>query len=105
MLRIHTLQQWYAVPDPVVESAVRLGGDAAARGVDLGQEGAPGEITVRRSRHLLEKHGLVGQRFDPVACRLRRYGMKLSHGTVIPRRCGPKRADPYSSNPPQGHRA
>jgi len=47
MLRIHFLQQWYALSDPAVEEA--LYDSAAMRrfvGIDLGQEGAPDETTV-----------------------------------------------------------
>ena len=84
MLRIHFLQQWYALSDPAVEEA--LYDSAAMRrfvGIDLGQEGAPDETTVCKFRHLLEKHGLADSLFAAVSEHLKRHGMKLSQGTIV----------------------
>lgn len=84
MLRIHFLQQWYALSDPGVEEA--LYDSTAMRrfvGIDLGQEGAPDETTVCKFRHLLEKHGLANQLFAAVGEHLKRHGMKLSQGTIV----------------------
>ncbi|TAL55835.1 LysR substrate-binding domain-containing protein [Pandoraea sp.] len=54
MLRIHFLQQWYALSDSAVEEALY---DSAAMhrfvGIDLGRESAPDETTVCKFRHLL----------------------------------------------------
>ena len=55
MLRIHFLQQWYALSDPAVEEA--LYDSTAMRrfvGIDLGRESAPDETTVCKFRHLLD---------------------------------------------------
>lgn len=84
MLRIHFLQQWYALSDPAIEEA--LYDSAAMRrfvGIDLGQEGAPDETTVCKFRHLLEKHGLADRLFAVVSEHLKRHGMKLSQGTIV----------------------
>ena len=84
MLRIHFLQQWYALSDPGVEEA--LYDSTAMRrfvGIDLGQEGAPDETTVCKFRHLLEKHGLAGPLFAAVSEHLKRHGMTLSQGTIV----------------------
>ena len=84
MLRIHFLQQWYALSDPGVEEA--LYDSAAMRrfvGIDLGQEGAPDETTVCKFRHLLEKHGLADRLFAAVSEHLKRHGMVLSQGTIV----------------------
>ena len=84
MLRIHFLQQWYALSDPGVEEA--LYDSAAMRrfvGIDLGQEGAPDETTVCKFRHLLEKHGLADPLFAAVRAHLKQHGMKLSQGTIV----------------------
>jgi IS5 family transposase len=84
MLRIHFLQQWYALSDPAVEEA--LYDSVAMRrfvGIDLGQEGAPDETTVCKFRHLLEKHGLAEQLFAAVSRHLKEHGMKLSQGTIV----------------------
>jgi len=84
MLRIHFLQQWYALSDPAVEEA--LYDSVAMRrfvGIDLGQEGAPDETTVCKFRHLLEKHGLAKHLFAAVSRHLKDHGMKLSQGTIV----------------------
>lgn len=64
MLRIHFLQQWYALSDPAVEEA--LYDSASMRrfvGIDLGRCSALDETTVCKFRHLLEKHGLAKELF------------------------------------------
>lgn len=84
MLRIHFLQQWYALSDPAVEEA--LYDSAAMRrfvGIDLGRESAPDETTVCKFRHLLERHGLADQLFATVGTHLKRHGFKLSQGTIV----------------------
>ena len=84
MLRIHFLQQWYALSDPAVEEA--LYDSAAMRrfvGIDLGRESAPDETTVCKFRHLLERHGLADQLFATVGKHLKRHGFKLSQGTIV----------------------
>ncbi|MFT3789518.1 MAG: IS5 family transposase [Rudaea sp.] len=84
MLRIHFLQQWYALSDPAVEEAL-YDSQAMRRfvGIDLGREGAPDETTVCKFRHLLEKHGLAQKLFDAVSGHLKAHGMKLSQGTIV----------------------
>lgn len=84
MLRIHFLQQWYALSDPAVEEA--LYDSAAMRrfvGIDLGRESAPDETTVCKFRHLLEKHGLAERVFKAVNKHLHDQGLKLSQGTIV----------------------
>lgn len=84
MLRIHFLQQWYALSDPAVEEAL-YDSQTMRRfvGIDLGREGAPDETTVCKFRHLLEKHGLAQALFDAVSGHLKAHGMKLSQGTIV----------------------
>ena len=84
MLRIHFLQQWYALSDPAVEEA--LYDSASMRrfvGIDLGREPAPDETTVCKFRHLLEKHGLAKELFKAVSRHLHDKGLKLSQGTIV----------------------
>ncbi len=84
MLRIHFLQQWYALSDPAVEEAL-YDSQAMRRfvGIDLGRESAPDETTVCKFRHLLEKQGLAQKLFDAVSEHLKEHGMKLSQGTIV----------------------
>jgi IS5 family transposase len=84
MLRIHFLQQWYALSDPAVEEA--LYDSASMRrfvGIDLGREPAPDETTVCKFRHLLEMHGLAKDLFKAVNRHLYDKGMKVSQGTIV----------------------
>jgi transposase, IS5 family len=84
MLRIHFLQQWYALSDPAVEEA--LYDSASMRrfvGIDLAREPAPDETTVCKFRHLLEKHGLANKLFKAVNQHLHDHGLKLSQGTIV----------------------
>ena len=84
MLRIHFLQQWYALSDPAVEEA--LYDSAAMRrfvGIDLGREPAPDETTVCKFRHLLERHGLAKELFKAVNRHLHVQGLTLSQGTIV----------------------
>lgn len=62
MLRIHFLQQWYALSDQGVEEAL-YDSEVMRRfvGIDLAREAAPDESTVLQFRQLLERHGLAKQ--------------------------------------------
>ena len=84
MLRIHFVQQWYALSDPAVEEAL-YDSQALRRfvGIDLGREGAPDETTVCKFRHLLERYGLAAKLFAAVSTHLQQHGMKLSPGTIV----------------------
>ncbi len=84
MLRIHFLQQWYALSDPAVEEA--LYDSASMRrfvGIDLGREPAPDETTVCKFRHLLERQGLAKELFKAVNRHQHSKGLKLSRGTIV----------------------
>jgi IS5 family transposase len=62
MLRIHFLQQWYALSDSGVEEAL-YDSEVMRRfvGIDLAREAAPDESAVLQFRQLLERHGLAKQ--------------------------------------------
>lgn len=84
MLRIHCLQLWFDLSDPVVEEA--LYDSRAMRtfvGIDLGCEPVPDETTVMRFRHLLEEHELGARIFEVVGQVLQRRGLRLSKGTIV----------------------
>ena len=84
MLRIHFLQQWYALSDPATEEAL-YDSQSMRRfvGIDLGHERVPDETTLCKFRHLLERHGLAEQLLAVVNAYLRDKGMKLSTGTIV----------------------
>ena len=68
MLRIHFLQQSYALSHPSVEDALH---DSAPMrrfaGIDLGCEPVSDEATVRKFRYLLEKYWLAEKQFKAVS--------------------------------------
>ena len=83
MLRVHFLQQWYALSDPAMEEALyeiptlrrfaRLGG----------LEDIPDETTILNFRRLLETHDLSRKLFDRVNAHLARKGQSLRAGTIV----------------------
>ena len=84
MLRIHYLQQWFALSDPAMEEALhdmpvfrefaKLG-DGVTR--------LPDETTILRFRHLLEKHELAPQVLVTINAGLAQRGLMLKTGTVV----------------------
>ena len=84
MLRIHYLQQWFALSDPAMEEAlfdVPLFREFAQ--LPTGVTRLPDESTILRFRHLLEKHNLAAQMLAAVNDTLRAKGLLLKAGTVV----------------------
>jgi IS5 family transposase len=83
MLRIHFLQQWYAMSDPGMEEALyeipTLRRFARLSGLDT----IPDETTILNFRRLLETHGLAEQIFERVNAYLARKGQSLRAGTIV----------------------
>lgn len=52
-------------------------------GIDLGVEGAPGETSVCKFRHLLECNRLGKVRLKALNDHLQRSGIKLARGTIV----------------------
>lgn len=84
MLRLHCLQQWFNLSDPIVEEA--LYDSRAMRqcvGIDLGREPVPDETTICKFRHLLEAHQLGEQLFARIFQHLIKHGLQVSSGTIV----------------------
>ena len=84
MLRIHFLQQWFALSDPAMEEAlfdVPLFREFAQ--LPTGVARLPDESTILRFRHLLERHGLAAQMLATVNDVLCAKGLLLKAGTVV----------------------
>jgi transposase, IS5 family len=84
MLRLHLLQHWFNLSDPMTEEA--LYESLSMRqfvGVDLGREPVPDETTILNFRHLLERHGLGKALFEQVNRRLASRGLKVAGGTIV----------------------
>ncbi|WP_031423942.1 IS5 family transposase [Xanthomonas euvesicatoria] len=83
MLRIHLLQQWYALSDPAMEEALHeiptLRRFAQLGGLD----DIPDETTILNFRRLLETHGLAGRMLEAVNAHLARKGQSLRSGTIV----------------------
>ena len=83
MLRIHFLQQWYALSDAAMEEELY---DTAPmrRFAQLGGHDAiPGETTIINFRRLLETHQLAEQLFSQVNAHLASKGLSLRGGTIV----------------------
>ncbi|TIE20155.1 IS5 family transposase [Stenotrophomonas maltophilia] len=83
MLRVHFLQQWYALSDPSMEEALY---DTAVMRRFAGINGlarVPDETTTLNFRRLLETHGLASELLSAVNAHLQRKGMSLGAGTIV----------------------
>jgi IS5 family transposase len=84
MLRIHFLQQWFALSDPAMEEAlfdVPLFREFAQ--LPSGVARLPDESTLLRFRHLLEAHGLAAKMLATVNDTLAAKGLLLKSGSVV----------------------
>jgi len=84
MLRIHFLQQWFALSDPAMEEAlfdVPLFREFAQ--LPTGVARLPDESTILRFRHLLEAHGLAAKMLATVNDTLAAKGLLLKSGSVV----------------------
>ncbi|WDJ86384.1 IS5 family transposase [Xanthomonas campestris pv. incanae] len=83
MLRIHLLQQWYALSDPAMEEALHeiptLRRFAQLGGLD----NVPDETTILNFRRLLETHDLAARMLEAVNAHLARKGQSLRSGTIV----------------------
>ncbi|WDJ24059.1 IS5 family transposase [Xanthomonas campestris pv. raphani] len=83
MLRIHLLQQCYALSDPAMEEALHeiptLRRFAQLGGLD----DIPDETTILNFRRLLETHGLAARMLEAVNAHLARKGQSLRSGTIV----------------------
>lgn len=83
MLRIHFLQQWYALSDPAMEEAL-YDTPVMRRFAQIGgMNDVPDETTILNFRRLLETHSLSGPIFDEVNAHLARKGQSLRAGTIV----------------------
>lgn len=84
LLRIHFLQQWFALSDPAAEEALYdVPAFAEFVGLDLGVDTVPDETTILRFRHLLEEKNLSQQMLTLVNGMLTQRGLMVRSGTVV----------------------
>ena len=83
MLRVHFLQQWYALSDPAMEEAL-YEIPTLRRFAQLGgRDAIPDETTILNFRRLLEAQGLAKKIFERVNAHLARKGQSLRAGTIV----------------------
>lgn len=84
MLRIHFMQQWFALSDPAMEEALHdVPIMRAFAGIDAGEESIPDESTILGFRHLLEAHDLAQAIFAELNAVLTHKGLLLRQGTLV----------------------
>jgi IS5 family transposase len=84
MLRIHFMQQWFALSDPAMEEALHdMPVMRAFAGLDAGVDAIPDETTILNFRHLLEAKGLAAAIFAEVNGLLAERGLLLRQGTLV----------------------
>lgn len=84
MLRIHFMQQWFALSDPAMEEALHdMPVFREFAGLEGWDERLPDESTILRFRHVLEKHKLAAQILQTVNDLLSAKGVMLKGGSVV----------------------
>ncbi|EIM31569.1 transposase, IS5 family [Leptothrix ochracea L12] len=84
MLRIHFMQQWFALSDPAMEEALHdMPVFREFAGLEGWDERLPDESTILRFRHVLEQHKLAAQILHTVNDLLSAKGVMLRSGTVV----------------------
>ncbi|TWD77181.1 IS5 family transposase [Variovorax beijingensis] len=81
-LRVHLMQNWFALSDPAMEEALyEIASLRAFAG--LGLEAIPDETTILNFRHLLEASDLAEDIFKQVNAHLARKGLLLKRGSIV----------------------
>jgi IS5 family transposase len=83
MLRIHLMQQWYALSDPAMEETLN---EIVPRQEFAGLSllgAVPDETTVLAFRHRLEQHGLAQRLFEVVTAHLVGRNLFVKQGTIV----------------------
>jgi IS5 family transposase len=84
MLRIHLLQQWYALSDPAMEESLyEIASMRRFARLSLARATIPDETTILNFRHVLEKHSLAERIRETVNKLLVRKGLMLKQGTIV----------------------
>jgi IS5 family transposase len=83
MLRVHLMQNWFALSDPAMEEALyEIASLRAFARLSLA-EPIPDETTILNFRHLLEQNDLAEDILAAVNKHLQRKGLLLTGGTIV----------------------
>ncbi|MDR0703294.1 MAG: IS5 family transposase [Azoarcus sp.] len=84
MLRIHFLQQWFALGDLAMEEALHdIPAFRRFAGLDAFEDVIPDESTILHFRHFLERHDFGEAIFAEVNAQLASKGLTMKRGTVV----------------------
>lgn len=84
MLRIHLLQNWFALSDPAMEEALyEVTSLRQFAHLSLTQGCLPEDTTIMNFRHLLERHELASDILAVVNGHLGERGLSLRQGTIV----------------------
>jgi IS5 family transposase len=84
MLRIHLMQQRYALTDLAMEDALyEISSMRRFANLSLARGTIPDETTILNFRYLLEKHSLADRILETVNTLLVRKGLMLKQGTIV----------------------
>lgn len=82
MLRVHLMQNWFALSDPAMEEALyEIASLRTFAGLDL--QAIPDETTILNFRHMLEASDLAEDIFKQVNVHLARKGLLLKKGSIV----------------------
>jgi len=83
MLRVHLMQNWFALSDPAMEEALyEIASLRNFAGLDL-RKAIPDETTILNFRHLLEENDLAEDILKQVNVHLMRKGLLLKRGSIV----------------------
>jgi IS5 family transposase len=83
MLRVHLMQNWFALSDPATEEALyEIASLRNFAGLSL-SEPIPDETTILNFRHMLEESDLAEDIFKQVNAHLSRKGLLLKRGSIV----------------------
>jgi IS5 family transposase len=83
MLRVHLMQNWFALSDPAMEEALyEIASLRNFAGLAL-SEPIPDETTILNFRHILEESDLAEDIFKQVNAHLSRKGLLLKRGSIV----------------------
>lgn len=83
MLRIHLLQNWFALSDPAVEEALYVITSLRQFARLTLSAPIPEDTTIMNIRHLLEKHQLAAGVLTLINDYLQEKGLSLRQGTIV----------------------
>ncbi len=83
MLRVHLMQNWFALSDPAMEEALyEIAPQRAVGRLSLGKP-IPDEMTILNFRHLLETNDLAEDILKAVNAHLAKKGLLLKRGSIV----------------------